>query len=583
MNAVEFVIGIRDMASEKLNSIAKTFAGTKTSADKLGMSIDGLKSKSDSLRIARNASTSIKEIRKLNKEIKETENKIRRLENLPPAGFMSRIQKLGGGMMGNVGGAIAGIFALNKAKEFGGDVVDITAKFGKYRVVLNNTLQDAAKGEAAMKMIQDFAAATPFQVDELTASYIKMVNRGLNPTKTEMRKLGDLAASQGKSFDQLIEAALDAQTGEFERLKEFGIRAKKQGDQVMFTFKGQTQTVKMTDEAIQDYLYSLGDVGGVSGGMAAISGELEGKLSNLSDTSDSLKVAIGEKLKPAIIFVVDKLKSFYEWATRNVDVLVPIAIGIAGIAVAMGVMSIATWINAKAQNNLTRAIIMQNIAMLASPITWIVIGIIALIAAIIWVTTCTEGWGETWGNIMGWLKLSFSQMGAWLGLQWMKIENYFMSGFETIEKGWYKLKALWDEEGAAQGLAKIEKDRNTRAEQIALQQKKIDALSKERSEMTVWEVKIKDDAKKKETGVLGSALNPIAELVDDNNEDTTKNTQTTEAVASGGTRNSTINITLGNMVGEVVFNGTIEEKKQDFIRAVEDALARVLFAAQSVG
>jgi hypothetical protein len=36
----------------------------------------------------------------------------------------------------------------------------------------------------------------------------------------------------GKDMMQMIEAVADASTGEFERLKEFGIKASKQGDQV---------------------------------------------------------------------------------------------------------------------------------------------------------------------------------------------------------------------------------------------------------------------------------------------------------------------------------------------------------------
>jgi len=59
-----------------------------------------------------------------------------------------------------------------------------------------------------------------------------------------MVKLGDLASSTGKSFDQLAEAVLDAQTGEFERLKEFGIKASANGDKVTFSFKEQKTTVE---------------------------------------------------------------------------------------------------------------------------------------------------------------------------------------------------------------------------------------------------------------------------------------------------------------------------------------------------
>ena len=74
-----------------------------------------------------------------------------------------------------------------------------------------------------------------------------------------MRKLGDLASSTGKDFDQLAEAIIDAQTGEFERLKEFGIRASKQGDEVKFTFKEVETQVDFTADSIRDYVLSLGD------------------------------------------------------------------------------------------------------------------------------------------------------------------------------------------------------------------------------------------------------------------------------------------------------------------------------------
>jgi len=91
----------------------------------------------------------------------------------------------------------------------------------------------------------------------------------------------------------LAEAILDAQTGEFERLKEFGIRAQDAGDKVIFTFKGVQTTVDKSSEAIRNYVTSLGNAEGVSGSMAVISETLTGKISNLSDSWGQMLVAIG--------------------------------------------------------------------------------------------------------------------------------------------------------------------------------------------------------------------------------------------------------------------------------------------------
>lgn len=187
-------------------------------------------------------------------------------------------------------------FAVEKLLAFGKGVVDITAKFQKFEAVLTNTLGSKSKAQEALNMIKEFAASTPFSVEELTASFVKLANQGFKPTKEEMTKLGDLASAMGKSFDMLTEAIIDAQTGEFERLKEFGIRASKEGDKVTFTFKGVKTQTDFTADSIRKYVLSLGDLAGVSGGMAAISKTLGGQISNLGDSFDALQVALGSGL-----------------------------------------------------------------------------------------------------------------------------------------------------------------------------------------------------------------------------------------------------------------------------------------------
>lgn len=191
--------------------------------------------------------------------------------------------------------------------DFGKQVFDITAKFEKYKAVLTNALGSTDKAKDALQRIKNLAAETPFSVDELTESYVKYVNRGIQPTMAEMRKLGDIAASQGKSFDQLTEAVLDATTGEFERLKEFGIRASKSGNEVELSFKGIQQTVLNTPDAIQGAILAFGELEGVAGGMAAISETLEGRTSNLGDKYDSLMVTIGEGLYPVFSAILDAM------------------------------------------------------------------------------------------------------------------------------------------------------------------------------------------------------------------------------------------------------------------------------------
>ncbi|MGN7787420.1 hypothetical protein ACTJIJ_23000 [Niabella sp. 22666] len=219
----------------------------------------------------------------------------------------------GGGLLKSGFKMFAGLAIADKAKDLikqtGEEAVAATAKYQKYEAVLTNTLGNNALAKKSMDQLNEFANKTPFQVDELTESFVKLANQGFKPTMTEMTKLGDIAASKGKSFDQFTEALIDAEVGEFERLKEFGIRASKDKDKVTFSFKGQEKTVQNTSAAIREYILSLGDAAGVSGSMAAISKTTGGQISNMEDNVDMLYKALGERLTPQINGSIGSLNS----------------------------------------------------------------------------------------------------------------------------------------------------------------------------------------------------------------------------------------------------------------------------------
>jgi hypothetical protein len=213
------------------------------------------------------------------------------------------------GAFAEVGKTMAGLFAVDQLVNLGKKILDTTVEFQKMEAVLSTALGSNSAAQSAMNQIVNFASSTPFQVNELTDAFVKLANRGFIPTMDQMRQLGDLASSVGKSFDQLTEAILDAQSGEFERLKEFGIKASQQGDVVQFTFKGITTEVEKSDKAIQAYLLGLGDLEGVAGSMEAISKTTGGTISNLEDNITQLFKSIGESSSGFINWFVKDLNN----------------------------------------------------------------------------------------------------------------------------------------------------------------------------------------------------------------------------------------------------------------------------------
>lgn len=164
--------------------------------------------------------------------------------------------------------------------------------------VLNSSLKTVTGSSAAaareMEWLKAFAKETPFGLAQATEGFVKMEALGLDPSRAALTSFGNTASAMGKNLNQMIEAVADASTGEFERLKEFGIKAKKEGDQVSLTFQGVTTTIGNNAREITGYLEALGN-NQFAGAMAERANTLDGAIAGLSDTWDDLFRTIGQQ------------------------------------------------------------------------------------------------------------------------------------------------------------------------------------------------------------------------------------------------------------------------------------------------
>lgn len=155
-------------------------------------------------------------------------------------------------------------------------------EYQKLRAQLKTATGSIRDAQTAASELQQLATKMPYQIGEITTAFIKLKNLGLNPSERALMSYGNTAAAMGKDLDQLIEAVADAAVGEFERLKEFGIKASSQGDRVKFTFRGVTKEVGKNADEIQKYLLALGE-NEFGTGMADQMNTVTGALSNMSD------------------------------------------------------------------------------------------------------------------------------------------------------------------------------------------------------------------------------------------------------------------------------------------------------------
>lgn len=136
-------------------------------------------------------------------------------------------------------------------------VADVTRSFGILNAQLITSTGSAEDAAKAFTVLQQFAKDTPYGLEQTVTAFTKLVNYGLTPSEEALVSYGNTASAMSKDLDQMIEAVADAATGEFERLKEFGIKAKNNGDTIAFTFRGTTTSVKNNAAEIEKYLIQL--------------------------------------------------------------------------------------------------------------------------------------------------------------------------------------------------------------------------------------------------------------------------------------------------------------------------------------
>ena len=171
--------------------------------------------------------------------------------------------------------------------------IETNQQFQSLEATLKTFLGSSERAAQAFDVLKTFAAQTPFSVQEVTKSFNILLAQGITPSIKALDAFGNIASGSGKSLQQFSEAVTDAVQGEFERLKEFGIKASKEGERITFTFGGVQTEVKNSAEEIQGFLETLGRTE-FAGATAEQARTLTGAFSNLGDAFDAFKVAIGE-------------------------------------------------------------------------------------------------------------------------------------------------------------------------------------------------------------------------------------------------------------------------------------------------
>lgn len=278
-----------------------------------------------------------------------------------------------------------------------------------------------------------------FDIEDVASMVGLLDKAGLNSTAT--------IAAMGKGMVTLAkdgEAPKDAFTrvvGEIDNLVKSGDQAaalteagKIFGTKGAPQFLEALQTGAFNLDTLRDSIGATGDtILGVQEETADGPEKFQIAVNKVKLALQPLAATVFDGVANALDYLTPKMESFISWAQENPEL-------IKGIAIALGVMSAAIFVAAAAQW-------VMNSALLASPITWIIVGIGLIIAAIVLLITNWDSVKDTllgawdaivnaWGVAWDWIKGFFS--GIWDGITEFiagipdAISNFLSGAWDTI-------------------------------------------------------------------------------------------------------------------------------------------------------
>jgi phage-related protein len=246
--------------------------------------------------LTRSAQLAENEIEDIGQAANESESKFSRLN-----------QKLAG-----FAGAYLGFEALkNTVSVLGESFIGANADMETYENTLTTVLKSNERAVDMLAWAEKFAATTPFEIPEIVEATTALETYGLS-AKDTLGTIGDMAGVTGKPLMQAVEAIADAQTGELERLKEFGItkqmlidKSAELGKSEIVNAKGQITDMEGLNEALFALMRDR-----YEGGMETASKSFKGLVSNARDSIGTIGRELG--------------KPVFEGFKKNLQSVVPV-------------------------------------------------------------------------------------------------------------------------------------------------------------------------------------------------------------------------------------------------------------------
>lgn len=117
----------------------------------------------------------------------------------------------------------------------------------------------ADEAKKKFQELNDLSRSLPQSFDEITAAALALGKNGLSTSATSIEALAKISRGTNTSLESLAQALSNASMGQLKGLRQMGIIAKQEGDEISLTYQGTTEKIKANTKDLQAYIERLAE------------------------------------------------------------------------------------------------------------------------------------------------------------------------------------------------------------------------------------------------------------------------------------------------------------------------------------
>lgn len=315
----------------------------------------------------------------------------------------------------------------------------IASHLGKGGTVLVDTMKKSA---TATQDLQVMMSKMPPSLASASKAFLDG-SLSQKDYQKSFKDMGAAGSAQGKQFMSLAQTV----KGYNDTIKQGGPAAKTAAAELKAIMGGATGmntalmlssvTAKNGGENMKmfkDKVKEVGDAGKKSGSdistWAQTSQTLSVQMDKTKESFATAAIAIGTQLAPAAKAVMGAFQGLFSFFAQHKTIATALAVGLGVLAAGLLIAAAAVWV--------------MNSALLANPVTWIIVGIVALIAAVVLLAANWKqvtAWISTvWGGFINWCKSVIDGFVNWWNQIWGGFGNWVGQVWGGMVNG---AKGLW--------------------------------------------------------------------------------------------------------------------------------------------